>query len=158
MKGTFAAALASILLFSIALNIWQWRMIREGERQAAGRDTVTIIDTVRYTQVVPKDSIVVRYIERTFKVTDTILVQKHDTILDSIRVEVPIKQRTYQDSTYRAWVSGYEARLDSIEVYSRETIIRPGRRRWSVGLQAGYGITTKGLGPYAGIGVTFTPW
>ncbi len=80
---------------------------------------------------------------------------------DSADVSVPIKQTVYSDSTYKAWVSGYLARLDSIEVYRKNTIItrtitKP-PRRWGVGISAGvgYGATSKQIEPYIGIGATY---
>lgn len=80
---------------------------------------------------------------------------------DSAEVEIPIEQSVYEDSTYRAWVSGYRARLDSIEVYARRetvTVTRTTRqpRRWGIGITAGYGYGTKGFQPYVGIGITYS--
>jgi hypothetical protein len=76
---------------------------------------------------------------------------------DSATVVLPITQKMYSDTDYRAWVSGYEPRLDSIKVFPRtvtvmETKYKP-PSRISVGVQAGYGITPKGLQPYIGVGV-----
>jgi len=76
---------------------------------------------------------------------------------DSAAVVLPITQVVYSATDYRAWVSGYEPRLDSIKVFPRtvtvrETIYKP-PSRFSVGVQAGYGITPKGLQPYIGVGV-----
>ena len=119
----------------------------------------------------------------TVKISDPTLV--HDTIVkyvrvkmpiyhfrdtakkieDSADVSVPITQAVYSDSTYKAWVSGYLARLDSIEVYRKNTIItrtiektitKP-PRRWGVGISAGvgYGTTSKQIEPYIGIGWTY---
>ena len=78
---------------------------------------------------------------------------------DSVEVELPITQTVYEDSTYRAWVSGFDARLDSIEVYRpiryvTMTVKEP-QSRWSWGLQMGMGMTPKGLQPYLGIGGEF---
>lgn len=77
---------------------------------------------------------------------------------DSIAVTIPISQRLYETEDYRAYVSGYNAALDSIFVTSKSTVVRirdPVKtKRFSVGLQAGYGITPKGFQPYIGIGVS----
>ena len=75
-------------------------------------------------------------------------------------VMLPITQQVYRDSSYTAWISGYAAALDSIEVYPRTLIVRQTAppaakpRRWSMGVQAGYGLTPKGLQPYVGVGVS----
>lgn len=80
---------------------------------------------------------------------------------DSIDVLVPITQKVYEDSTYRAYVSGYNAKLDSFCIYRRteyitsKIIVKSKPKRFSIGVQAGYGITPKGFQPYIGIGVTY---
>lgn len=79
---------------------------------------------------------------------------------DSVDVLVPITQKVYEDSTYRAYVSGFNASLDSIFVYRRTEYITNTRvvkskpKRFSIGVQAGYGITPKGFQPYVGVGVS----
>lgn len=79
---------------------------------------------------------------------------------DSVEVIIPMSQKVYEDSTYRAYVSGYNAKLDSIFVFRRSEyitktrILRSPPKRFSVGLQAGYGYTPKGFQPYVGIGVS----
>ena len=78
---------------------------------------------------------------------------------DSVEVELPIEQKVYSDSLYKAWVSGFDARLDSIYIYqpTRYITIKTTEQqsRWSWGIQAGMGITPKGLQPYIGLGTTF---
>ncbi|MFR1987599.1 MAG: DUF6808 domain-containing protein [Prevotellamassilia sp.] len=75
-------------------------------------------------------------------------------------VMLQITQQVYRDTTYTACVSGYAAALDSIEVYPRTLIVRQTAlpaarpRRWSFGIQAGYGLTPRGMQPYVGLGLT----
>lgn len=81
-------------------------------------------------------------------------------IPDSVEVVVPITQRVYADSMYRAYVSGYRPRLDSIFVYPRTsyitTTVKEKPKRWGIGLQAGYGYSPgNGMSPYIGIGVSY---
>lgn len=87
---------------------------------------------------------------------------------DTVLVTVPRTQKRYEDSTYTAWVSGYEARLDSVHVYRRtvtrtvavpETELKGGARNWlhehfGAGLVggAGYGLTTKRPDVFVGVG------
>lgn len=77
---------------------------------------------------------------------------------DSVEVELPIEQKVYSDSLYKAWVSGFDARLDSIYIYqpTRYITIKTTEQQsqWSWGVQAGIGITPKGLQPYIGLGAT----
>ena len=75
------------------------------------------------------------------------------------------RQVVYSDSLYRAVVSGYvDPRLDSMTVYPRTVyqtvtndiyhpvVVKPKRKRWGFGLQAGYGYPG---GLFVGIGVTY---
>ena len=82
---------------------------------------------------------------------------------DSAEVIVPITQTVYEDSTYTAYVSGYRASLDSLifrmprEVTTITNTHYQKPKRWSVGIQVGYGMTLKGtpqFAPYVGIGVS----
>ena len=81
-----------------------------------------------------------------------------DTLLHRKRV-------VYEDSLYRAVVSGYvDPLLDSMTVYPRtvyQTVtnyiyhpvsIKPKKKRWGLGLQAGYGYTG---GFYVGGGISY---
>lgn len=82
---------------------------------------------------------------------------------DSVGVEIPFTQREYEGEGYRAWVSGYEPRLDSIFVFARRDVVtirepsdRP--RRWGIGVFAGYGVTPRGLGPCVGVSINYNLW
>lgn len=127
-------------------------------------DTVTVVDTVTCYRPVPRDSAVVRYETVRLMVADTARVTITDTVrvADSVEVAVPITQKVYEDSLYRAYVSGYRPRLDSIFVYPRHEVITVTRqakpKRWGIGLQAGYGVGCGGIGPYIGIGVSYDLW
>ena len=83
---------------------------------------------------------------------------------DSAEVIVPITQTVYEDSTYTAYVSGYRASLDSLifrmprEVTTITNTHYQKPKRWSVGVQVGYGVTLKGtpqFAPYVGVGVSY---
>lgn len=88
-----------------------------------------------------------------FQLTDTIRIG--DTV-------VYREQAYYEDSLYRAWVSGYRPRLDSLMVFPRtvyQTVtndiyrtIVPKKKRWGLGLQVGYGYPG---GFYVGLGVNY---
>ena len=83
---------------------------------------------------------------------------------DSADVVVPITQTVYEDSTYTAYVSGYRASLDSLifrmprEVTTITNTHYQKPKRWSIGIQVGYGMTLNGrpqFAPYVGIGVSY---
>lgn len=122
----------------------------------------TIVDTIPYRLPVPVDSVVLRHEIVKLPVIDNADTQRPDTIVkvDSMYVEVPISQKEYRDSTYQAWVSGYKANLDSINVFQK-TIIetntvysRP--KRWGLGIQVGAGVIgQRKIEPYIGIGISY---
>lgn len=115
------------------------------------RDTIVInrIDTIRDTVPVPVYESVVDSFPFAVPVPG-------DTVRDT--VYLPITQKIYKDSLYTAYVSGYRAKLDSIEVYSKmQTVFvreRAKRKRFGLGVQAGYGFLGNKLSPYVGVGVS----
>lgn len=132
------------LIASVALNVWQWE--RSGGDGAVA-DAVVRIDTI-------SDSVPVPY-----RVTEYVpirrMLQTTDTITDSVEVLVPIRQVEYRDTAYSAWVSGYEVRLDSIEVYRPTiTLTKWKHKRLGLGVQVGIGYNGK-IAPYVGLGVSY---
>ncbi len=82
---------------------------------------------------------------------------------DTIMAELPITQKVYEDSCYTAYVSGYQPNLDSIRIRYPTVITTVTKnketkkfRRWNVGVIGGYGygIKSKSVEPFIGIGVT----
>ena len=127
------------------------------------RDTIVVRDTIReyYPQEVSSS---LARIEKQYLRVGMPLIMLRDTVteIDSVLVEIPIMERTYESEEYRAVIEGYNARLKSMEVYPRTSYITTTetikqKKRWgvSLGVQGGYGITPKGWQPYAGVGVSF---
>lgn len=124
-------------------------------------DTILFYDTIKYDTLIPRDSIVIKYItEKLPVVKDSISCDssKQDTLQqDSALVVIPITQKHYKEDDFEAWVSGYKAALDSIHVYPEHFYLkeRVKRKRWGIGLQVGYGIVPGKHGFYGGIGVSY---
>lgn len=142
-------------------------------------DTIVHDDTIPYYLPIPRDSVIVRYITKSVpKTTDSVteytenVISKAENVTseivitdngkDSFNVVIPISQKVYTDSLYTAYVSGYEANLDSIFVMRRTMeitrTISKNPPRFGIGIQAGYGITPKGFQPYIGLGAQFNLW
>ena len=135
-----------------------------GDDTQVKRDTVFITDTVIGKPIEVHDTLLkckTIYLPSIASETDidtTQLTMKDDSLY------IPITQKEYSDdSTYTAWVSGYEPNLDSIHVYQRTVIINntktvTKRRMMNFGLQfgAGYGLFSKSPDVYIGGGVTIT--
>lgn len=137
--------------------------------EATTRDTIVVEhrDTVRDTITIRQPRETQRTIVRT--VTVPVHRQVNDTLITDTAM-LPIEQALYEDSTYRAWVSGYQPQLDSIQVFRREVTVFRDRTvtvtqrkqppRLSVGLTggAGYGLTTHRPDVFIGLGVTYRLW
>lgn len=136
--------------------------MRDGEANSQVDVTTEIkYDTIPYYMPVPVDSYITRYeVVKLPAVRDTItdsLIYKDTLIHDSVNVVVPITQKKYEDSTYTAYVSGYNPQLDSISIY-RKTIyqtITEKPRRFGVGITGGYGYGKGGLTPFVGVGIYY---
>lgn len=85
---------------------------------------------------------------------------------DSVSIELAIETRVYEDSLYRAQVSGpavgnYRPTLDWIEVYSRTTTItrtETKRHRFAVTAGVGAAYTPRGFQPTVGVQVGVVLW
>ena len=191
IKNIIAVLLVAAFIASLYLNVRFCMMRREG---IAVSDTtrVTIFDTIPYPMPVPKDSLVIRYITEKLPVsTETEnfstknsdfstgngnIAQENitgngnissDNIPDSIAVDIPITQKVYEDSLYRAYVSGYRPNLDSLIIFPRHDITtvtngytypKSRQKRWGIGIHVGYGMTmsrTPQFTPYIGFGISY---
>lgn len=128
----------------------------------------TVYDTAFIDTPIARDSVVVRYARAKLPAIQT----DHEASLnmaistpsagDTVEVELPITQKEYGDSTYRAWVSGFMASLDSIEIYNKTeyittTILKEKRRKWGfcLGPSVGGGWNGKEFGPFVGVTLTW---
>lgn len=186
--------LGAALIMAIGYGLWEHGTVKKLRWQLEHRDTTkvtevrtdTIPDTVpkiaSEKQVgvikVPVNDIVSR-LKPSYSSESPDIKQKEvensaydimqPTAIDTI--ELPKMQRVYtDDSTYKAWVSGYDPRLDSINVFRKTiketvTIQLPAEKkkrtfwqRFNIGVQAGYGIglDDKKAHPYLGGGVGFS--
>ena len=99
---------------------------------------------------------------------------KHDTVRitdvkhDSIDVILPLIQKEYRDSTYSAWVSGYQdVNLDSIEIYQKNIFTEINNTKYvtkyknrpfgfSIGLGVTYSPVSNKIEPGVFLGITYT--
>lgn len=152
MNKNLAIAVLSLLLALSLVSQYLYHSNRKGKENSLKTDTITItkIDTV--TIIKP----VIQYKYITQVITDTLY--SIDSVL--VPVRIPIETKIYQDSTYRAVISGYRASLDTIQVYpihTITTITNIKQKRFNIGLQAGvgYGCFNKKPDMYIGLGVSY---
>lgn len=152
------AALALAALLLISGYLLGKRTARTPEPECIVQvDTLRIRDTVLIERPVPVE----------VRMVDTMLVAVADTIRlsDTVYLRLPREIKQYEDSLFRAQVSGYRPELDWIEVYPQtvyltKVVKTPSVRRWGLGLQAGYGAYVAAgqvrLAPYLGVGVSYS--
>ena len=158
-KTTKYALLIGFIVISILVvwvNVLRYQ-IKKLRNQPIITDTITLVktDTIKIVNPIPVYSEII--VKEPIYIPVEKLVYVGDTLI------LPRERKTYQDSTYKAVVSGYEPKLDYIEVCQKtitNTItktIKP--QRWGVGIYAGYGVIYSDknlkLAPSIGIGVYY---
>lgn len=166
-------AIIVVLLIALIFTVRKNTQLQNQEQAHA--DTIIIYDTIQYITPQPKDSgeigsiirklpiarnnkKVVNSLPDSFEnsssfwaVSDSLFIVSEDSVL----VEIPIVQTVYEDSLYKAYVSGYNAKLDSFYVYPSTTVvtryIEPKNKRISLSIQAGVGLD----GLYFGLGISY---
>ena len=124
--------------------------------------------TPKEIQIVKRDTLRLNspILREVHKVThDTIKIVMNDTIVRRDTIYLEREQRIYEDEDYKAFVSGFQPRLDSIYVYPKtiyETKVstRKEWRRFTYGVQAGVGVvmpfnSSPSFGGYLGFGIGY---
>ncbi len=152
MNKNLVIAVLSLLLVLSLIFQYLYHSNRNSVENSLKTDTITItkIDTV----AVVKPAVQYRYITQV--ITDTL----YNTDSIKVPVQIPIETKIYQDSIYRAVVSGYRASLDTIQIYpihTITTITNTKQKRFNIGIQAGvgYGFFNKKPDIYVGLGVSY---
>lgn|SRR5574344_1211417 len=145
-----------ILAMLTAAFFWGRHTGRTAAEALVQIDTLLIHDTVHFDKPKLIHATIWKYKLIPVSSTDTLLV--HDTIF--LHKETKI----YQDSLYTAQISGYQPTLDWIDIrtvthYITRTQPVYVRKRWGIGVTAGYGagvVNGKIYGiPYIGIGISY---
>jgi hypothetical protein len=158
--NTMKKALAVIILVLVSVIAIQEYRIRHIESTPA---TVTVIrDTITVTTPAPVLVAETGQVRAKLPV-ELPAIDNSSTVVDSAEVIISISTKVYEDSLYRAVISGYNASLDSMQIYRQTVYVdhfrevtkkaKPGR--WSFGVQVGYGTDFRGVHPYLGIGIGY---
>jgi hypothetical protein len=169
MSDSMKKAAGIIILILLAVIAIQEYRIRNTESETT---TVTVIyDTITITTPAPVSVAETGQVRTKLPVAELPVIElpivdNTPMTADSAEVIIPISTKVYEDSLYRAVISGYNVSLDTMQIY-RNTVyvehfrevtkmVRPGR--WSIGLQVGYGTDFRGMRPYIGVGVSYNLW
>lgn len=154
---TLLIFLGMLLTFTVGLGVLLFRCARREPQVVVKTETVyeTVYKTVFRdrpdpvkTQILPD-----RYFFIPVETVKTVI--RNDTTY----LQLPVEQKTYSDTLYTAWVSGYNPQLDSIRLripttYVTTTVKEPAPR-WSFGVTAGPGLLVTPAGQlHGGVGVT----
>ena len=159
-----------LLMFSIGILMEQkHRQKTPVEPPGIKVDSLFIRDTNSFTepQKEPSPDVLIKEIPVPLYVADSSAIDsllnecaRLERVSDSLQLVLLRVQRHYSDSTFDAWVSGVDPRLDSIKTYQTNMVITKEipvikKTRWGLGVQAGVGAGKGGLSPYVGIGVSY---
>lgn len=154
-KKSILGAVAVLAVAALCFLSYNWgrnRAISSFEQKV---DTLFVFDTI--VEIKPKEVV------KRVCIHDSILIQITDTlkIHDTTYISLPREEKVYQDSLYRAVVSGYHPSLDSIDIYRTtitETKYKVVKDKFSFGINAGVGVGYNGkfvATPYIGLGVSY---
>ena len=159
MVNDIIKVIAFVVLVGGSFLIGQNRGLNQaikGESEIS--DTLYIRDTIVQYEPVLEERIVLR----------KELIPVHDTLRlrDTLYVYLEREQVVWQDSLSKVYASGIMPQIDSVEhyvtervVYETKTISVPSRKRWGIGIHAGYGIGLANgslvTSPYVGLGVSY---
>lgn len=155
--SSFFISLVLGLVCGLFLGYWLC-----GRGQIPTSSTTIEVDTTKYYKPIPTpsnelSSFTLQLPKLIFAPADTVVKTIIQTERgDSVEVSFPIEQRVYQDSTYRAVVSGAvvgnrRPTLDYIETYNRtttsEVVLHPKKIRPYIGASVGiFGTWSVGVG------------
>lgn len=146
-----------LLLIGLVASFFTGYHIRRTDVKNVQVKRDTVIDTLRTVLPIPSFEIELSEVEIPYPI---IVKEKGQDRVDTIYVPVPVTQKEYVSENYRAWVSGYNAALDSIYVFPKTVYITRTKpaRKWGFGVVGGYGIGRYGFSPYVGVGVYYKIW
>lgn len=139
-----------MFLILILSGVVGYRMGRGNAIPFEVHDTITTIDTITIDKPFPVYREVVEM--DTFQLLDTIRIN------DTIYTLLPRERKVYEDSLFRAVISGVRPSLDSMKVFTKTKVITLSQEAKvpKFGLGAQLGITFNGKAqPYIGIGVQY---
>lgn len=152
-----------IILLAVALLVAAFLIGRcSAPQEAPEPHVVERVDTLYIRDTITREKPVYR--TKYVSVTDSVRVVVRDTVV----VSLPREMSVYEDSLYRAEVSGIEPSLDRIEIYAPTRVVTrtetrdifvTSRKRYGIGIQVGYGVGFyNGIvhtSPYIGVGMSY---
>lgn len=174
------------LTVSVLLNVFLATIVNRQRTTDMPADTLVVHDTIRIVEPIPTEEDVVRYDTVSFPVVESELKSKpkgelknipifneldstsnltSNLFQDSVKVVIPITERIYEDSTYKAVVRGYNPELVSLDIYNKTVYypviinktVKP-KIVVSAGVYGGFGWKGADYGLGITIGVPIWSW
>lgn len=131
----------------------------DSEYKVLSRDStsITIIDSTRYVEPDINIEIDLGAIAVPIRDIDTCFIYNTDTLY------LPLTQRFYSTSEYKAWISGYNPKLDSIVVFSKtitntiKEVIQK-QKKWEISAYMGSSFGVNSVMPYLGVEYSRKRW
>lgn len=147
-----------ILTFFLLISINRCSINRDKNREP---EITVKIDTIRITI---RDTVTIIKPNPIYsKVVDTVFIKCTDTV--NHYVSIPIEQKMFQGTQYKAYISGFNTQLDSINIFNKieyiyvnkevGKLVYQKKKNFGIGIQAGYGLCGNKLSPYFGIGASY---
>lgn len=144
----------NILLIIIIIICIRYCFFKTKKEPIQQIDTITIIKRDTITIIKPQH--IYKYVDRIIRDT----LYNIDSI--PVLVDVPIETKVYQDSNYRAIISGYRANLDSISIFNKNQIhtinkITNKTKKWNISpaVGVGYGMFNREIDVYVGFSIGY---
>lgn len=171
------------LIVSVLLNVFLATIVNRQRTTDMSADIPVVHDTIRIVEPTPTEDDVVRHDTASFPMVgqsepkgelknipicnelDSTSNLTSNLTQDSAMVIVPITERTYEDSTYKAVVRGYNPELLSLDMYRTEVYypmivekkVKP-KVVVSAGVYGGFGVKGADYGLGISVGVPILSW
>lgn len=153
MKKSISLILISCVMFFLGWLANGYLSKKSSTETKTDTFMVTRTDTVFTVKPIPYK----------MEVKDSVYLRLHDTVTvhykDSQTISLPITQKYYDSDNYKAWVSGYEPRLDSIMTFNKtvtKTVTKEVEHKTTdLYIDAGSMMIKGDLAPNMGLSVKF---
>lgn len=171
------------LIVSVLLNVFLSTIVYRQRTTDMSADPLVVHDTIRIVEPAPTEDDVVRYDTASFPMVeqselksepkgelknipisnelDSIGGLSNGLSNDSAKVVIPVTERTYEDSTYKAVVRGYNPELVSLDIYNStrtRTITKTKQPKVVVGVGPYVGFGNKGFNYGISVNVSMPIW
>lgn len=126
---------------------------------------INTVEIVKVDSFIKKDTLYYpKPYPKIVRVVDTMYIDKDSIQQDGNSILLPRESKTYEDSTYRAVVSGFHPKLEEITIFPKTytiektktvTVTKKDHWNYGIGVGVGYGLFNRKFDIYAGFTVGY---